>query len=218
MAQVVTLATQKGGSGKTSLAASLAVAAAEDGEGVVVIDLDRQKSLEAWDERRRSEERAARVIYRAVEADGLSSLLSKIEAHQPTTLVVIDTPGVMDETARIGMQAAHLTLLPVRPAIMDAQAVIRTAVELDLFDRSYAFVFNQVPPTSPGRAEAPARELVKFGPLYPGLIGLRLDHQDALLEGLGVTEYRPRGLAADEIRQLWTWTKGKLTGVHRGQE
>jgi chromosome partitioning protein len=216
MAQVITLATQKGGSGKTSLAASLAVAAAEDGEGVVVIDLDRQKSLEAWDERRRLEDRAARVLYRAVEADGLSALLAKIETHRPTTLVVIDTPGVFDDTARIGMQAADLTLLPVRPAIMDAQAVIRTSVELDLFERAYAFVLNQVPPGSPARAEAPARELVKFGPLYPGLIGLRLDHQDGILEGMGVTEYRPRGQAADEIRQLWMWTKDKLAEVRRG--
>ncbi|KQP44027.1 nucleotide-binding protein [Methylobacterium sp. Leaf106] len=208
--KVITLATQKGGSGKTTLAASLAVAAAEAGEGVVVIDLDRQRSLEAWEERRRGIEHKTRVIYRAVEAEGLGVLLSKIRGHQPTTLVVIDTPGILDDTARIGMDAADITLLPVRPAIMDAQAAIRTAVELDLQDRAFAFVLTQVPPGSPARAEAPARELVKYGPLFPGLIGLRLDHQDAILEGQGVTEFRPRGQAADEVRQLWDWTAKQL--------
>lgn len=214
--KVVTFATQKGGSGKTTLAASIAVAAAEAGEGVVVIDLDRQRSLEAWDERRRGAEPEARVIYRAVEADGLGALLGKIRGYKPTTLVVIDTPGILDDTARIGMDAADITLLPVRPAIMDAQAAIRTAVELDLQDRAFAFVLTQVPPGSPARAEAPARELVKYGALYPGLIGLRLDHQDAILEGQGVTEFRPRGQAADEVRQLWDWTAQQLRENDRG--
>lgn len=214
--RVVTLATQKGGAGKTTLAASLAVAAAEAGEGVVVIDLDRQGSLAAWHERREAETREARVIYRAVEADGLAGLLEKARGHAPTTLVVIDTPGILDTTARIGMDAADITLVPVRPSIIDAQAAIRTAVELDLQDRSFAFVLCQVPPTSPARAEMPARELVKFGPLYPGLIGLRLDHQDAILEGQGVTEYRPKGQAADEVRALWQWTTKQLGETKRG--
>lgn len=208
--KVVTLATQKGGSGKTTLAASLAVAAAEAGEGVVVIDLDRQRSLQAWDERRRLGEYGAQVSCRPVEAEGLAALLAKLRVHAPTTLVLIDTPGILDDTARLGMDAADLTLLPVRPAIMDAQAAIRTAVELDLQERAFAFVLTQVPPGSPARAEAPARELVKFGPLYPGLIGLRLDHQDAVLEGQGVTEFRPKGQASDEVRQLWTWTAQQL--------
>lgn len=214
--KVVTLATQKGGSGKTTLAASLAVAAAETGESVVVLDLDRQRSLEAWDERRRAGEHQARVTYRAIEADGLAALLARIQGQAPGTLVLIDTPGVLDDTARIGMDAADLTLLPVRPAIMDAQAAIRTAVELDLQDRAFAFVLNQVPPGSAARAEAPARELVRYGALYPGLIGLRLDHQDAVLEGQGVTEFRPKGQAADEVRQLWEWTAKQLKEGERG--
>lgn len=210
--KVVTLATQKGGSGKTTLAASLAVAAAEDGEGVVVIDLDRQGSLAAWHERREAAPRDAKVIYRAVEADGLDGLLARIRTHAPTTICFIDTPGILDATARIGMAAADLTLLPVRPTILDAQAVIRTSVELDLQDRAFGFVLTQVPPTSPARAEEPARELVKYGALYPGLVGLRLDHQDAILEGMGVTEFRPKSQAADEVRQLWSWTTKQLRG------
>jgi chromosome partitioning protein len=214
--RIVTLATQKGGSGKTTLTASLAVAAAEDGEGVVVVDLDRQGSLGAWHERREAEDRLARVIYRPVEAEGLDVLLNKIRTHAPTTLVLIDTPGILDDTARIGMAAADLTILPVRPTILDAQAVIRTSVELGLHDKAFAFVLTQVPPSSPARAEAPAVELVKYGPLYPGLVGLRLDHQDAILEGQGVTEFKSKGQASDEIRQLWAWIRKQLEGRKNG--
>jgi chromosome partitioning protein len=41
----------------------------------------------------------------------------------------------------------------------------------------------------------------------------RNDHQDALGAGLGVTEFDPRGKAAQEIRELWLWTIGKLSAV-----
>ncbi len=53
--QVLTFASQKGGSGKTSLAASIAVAAAEEGESVAAIDTDAQGSLAAWGRRRQAQ-------------------------------------------------------------------------------------------------------------------------------------------------------------------
>jgi chromosome partitioning protein len=39
----------------------------------------------------------------------------------------------------------------------------------------------------------------------------RNDHQDALGVGLGVTEYDPRGKAAEEVRGLWRWVWKSLT-------
>ncbi|TGD91909.1 ParA family protein [Methylobacterium nonmethylotrophicum] len=210
MARVLTLATQKGGSGKTTLAASLAVAAAQAGEGVVVIDLDRQGSLRAWTQRREKEPREARVIYRATDGDGLASLLEKIHAHEPTTLALIDTPGIADESARYGMAAADLTLLPVRPTVLDADAVQATARELSAALVPFAFVFSQVQANAAQRAEELAPELLLMGRLFPGWIGLRTDHQDAMLMGLGVTEYRPKGTAADEVRALWAWLNERM--------
>lgn len=208
--RVLTLATQKGGSGKTTLAASLAVAAAQDGEGVVIIDLDRQQSLKAWADRRDQQTVEARVLYRAVEAAGLADLLKRIRGHRPTTLVVIDTPGIADETVEVAMRAADFTLLPVRPTILDAQAVMRTAMELVIGGKGFAYVLSQIQPTAAVRATDVARELVGHGEIYPGGVGLRIDHQDAITEGLGVTEHRPRGAAADEVRELWAWTKQQL--------
>src|SRR6478752_7914034 len=49
---VVTLAGTKGGTGKTTLASSLAVRAAEDSPKVALIDLDPQESLSSWWTRR----------------------------------------------------------------------------------------------------------------------------------------------------------------------
>ena len=53
--KTIALVTQKGGTGKTTLAASLAVAAQEAGERVFLIDLDPQGSLTSWAERREAE-------------------------------------------------------------------------------------------------------------------------------------------------------------------
>ena len=54
--------TQKGGTGKTTLAASIAVVAAEKGEKVVVLDLDPQASLVHWGERRQAANTRCQVI------------------------------------------------------------------------------------------------------------------------------------------------------------
>ena len=60
--------TQKGGAGKTTLAASLAVAAAGAGEKVIALDLDSQGSLARWAERRKAANAANAVVVEPFEA------------------------------------------------------------------------------------------------------------------------------------------------------
>ena len=60
--RTITLVTQKGGTGKTTLASSLALAAIEAGETVALFDLDPQKSLVGWgDKREKAKARAEKV-------------------------------------------------------------------------------------------------------------------------------------------------------------
>ena len=51
---------------------------------------------------------------------------------------------------------------------------------------------------------------MEIGPLYPRSIALRTDHLDAMTMGQGVTEWRPKGPAAEEINELWAWVRSKL--------
>ena len=90
------------------------------------------------------------------------------------------------------------------------QGVDRLDERLRTLGRRYAFVLSQIMPSSPARAEEAAAALVKSGPLAPVIVAARADYQDAMLEGMGVTEYAPSGKAAGEIRDLWTWTKKEL--------
>lgn len=209
MAKVLTLAARKGGSGKSTLAASLAVAAYQDGEGVALIDMDPQRSLAEWHGRRE----LPGIIYRADDEDSLPERLKRIHAHEPTTLVVIDTAGDFTPQVTAALRDADLTLVPVKPSILDVTAVERTVDALDILSRPFAFVLSQVMPSSPARAEETARVLIERGRLALPPIAMRADHLDAMMMGQGVTEYASNGRAAAEIRELWAWVKTALKEI-----
>lgn len=204
--KIITIAARKGGSGKSTIAASLAAAAHQAGEDVVIIDLDPQKSLAEWHERRELNG----VRYQARDGASLAELVPKLRANNTITLVVIDTQGDFNIDVTAALKVSDLCLIPVRASVLDVTAVTRTVEGLKKLGRRYAFVLSQIMPSSPARAEEAAAVLVKSGPLAPVIVASRADYQDAMLEGMGVTEYAPAGKAAAEIRDLWTWTKTEL--------
>lgn len=202
--RVLAVAAQKGGSGKSTIAASVAVAAAHAGERVVAVDLDPQGSLAEWGARRETED--IRVIPAA--AAELGGILSRVRGG--ADLVVLDTPGTFDPTVTAALRAADFTIMPVRPSILDLSATRRTVEALGILERRFAFVLNQVMPASPARAEEAARVLVQAGPLSPAVVAHRADYLDAMITGQGVTEWAPTGKAAGEITALWAWIDSEL--------
>ncbi|KOX56300.1 cobyrinic acid ac-diamide synthase [Streptomyces purpurogeneiscleroticus] len=211
--RVLALAVQKGGTGKTTLAASLAVAAAEAGEQVTALDLDPQGSLAGWGALRKSDRGSDAVAVDRIqpwEMGQLSEILG-ILAEQGTTLAVLDTAGSASGLAP-ALKDADFVLMPVRPSRLDivaARPTLQALVGLGLRER-LALVLNQCPPPPSPRTSAYAAQLRALGVLAePGIIH-RVDHQDALATGLGVTEYAPVSPAADEVRALWTWIDGKM--------
>ncbi|SEG54612.1 MULTISPECIES: ParA family protein [unclassified Methylobacterium] len=215
--RVLALAVQKGGTGKTTLAASLAVAAAEAGEQVTALDLDPQSSLAGWGALRKNDGRSDRARD-AVAVDrvqpwemGQLSEILGILAEQGTTLAVLDTAGSASGLAP-ALKDADFVLMPVRPSRLDivaARPTLQALVGLGLRER-LALVLNQCPPPPSPRTSAYAAQLRALGVLAePGIIH-RVDHQDALATGLGVTEFAPGSQAAEEVRALWAWVDGKM--------
>lgn len=212
MMRTITLVTQKGGAGKTTLAASLAVAAVEAGETVIVLDLDPQGSLAAWGETRAAETPAVDRLG----PDRLGELPAILAAlkGQGFTLAILDTAGVASTGGNLAMQAANLALIPARPSRLDLQATMPTIEALMRFEMRdrFAFVLNQCPAGRSSRATEAANGLAMFGVLAEPSITQRADHQDALAAGQGVTEYAPDGKAAEELRALWVWADRKMKG------
>jgi chromosome partitioning protein len=205
--------TQKGGAGKTTLAASLAVAAAAAGEKVIALDFDRQASLVGWGKRRATAAAPNGVIVEPFEIERLTRLTAIIEglAEAGFTIAIFDTAGADSTGVRLLAEAVDFCLLPARPTRLDVEATATTFRAAYLAKRKAAFVLNQCPPSYRSlRASAAAKELSRLGVLAEPMLSARIDFQDAIAAGLGVTEYARDGRAAQEIESLWRWVRAEL--------
>jgi chromosome partitioning protein len=204
--RTITFATQKGGTGKSTLAVGLAIAAMKDGERVVILETDRQGTILNWAARRDDPEPAVeRILDRFVVERFLS-----VFGRRGNTLAIIDTPGSDNDIVAEAVRLADLCLIPARPSPADIEATHPTLKAIHRFDRRFAFVLNQVP----ARGQRPTRvaeTLNELGVLAVPYIALRNDHIDSLAAGLAVSEFAPNGKAAAEIRDLWNWSKNRLT-------
>jgi chromosome partitioning protein len=210
--RVVTFVTQKGGSGKTTLAASVGVAAQEAGERVFLIDLDPQGSLSSWGERRQADLPAVD----RTSPDKLRAALRGLD-KAGYTLAIIDTAGVDSSASAVAMQDSDLALIPARPSALDIEAAKPTVGALARMGRPFAFVLNQVPPGRTSRPLDASKALGLLGVLALPFIVQRADHMDAIAFGLGVTEYDAQSKAAEEVRGLWVWIKRRMEGKNHGE-
>jgi chromosome partitioning protein len=197
---------QKGGSGKSTIALSLAVAAHETNEKVCLIDMDPQGLLANW-----AKIRAARDI--EVIASGaalLPTLLASLE-RGGVTLAVLDTPGAEGAASLAAMQVADLSIVPSRPSLFDLRASARTCAALEEIGGEFVLLLNQCPPGQRTRCVQDGVEtLQEMGELISPLILTRFDYPEAARRGRGVTELNPRGAAAREMCGLWHCLKRRL--------
>ena len=213
--RTIAFLTQKGGAGKTTLAASLAEVAASTGEKVIVLDLDPQQSLVRWGKRREAANARNKIIVEPLERERLPRLRAILEglAGAGFTLAIFDTTGADAAAVRPVSEIADLNLLPARPTRLDVEATAATFRAVFLAKRKAAFVLNQCPSGYRStRASEAAKQLNCLGVLAEPLLSTRMDFQDAIAAGLGVTEYAGGGRAAEEIAMLWNWSRGQLGG------
>ena len=216
--RTIAFLTQKGGAGKTTLAASLAAAAVNAGERVIALDLDPQASLLRWGQYREATNAPNKVVIEPLESERLSHLHAILDglAGVGFTLAIFDTAGSDNAAARFVTEAADICLLPTRPTRIDVAATAATFRAVFLAKRKAAFVLNQCPPTFRGsRTSDAAKDLTSLGVLAEPMLSTRMDFQDAMARGLGVTEYARQGRAAHEIEALWIWTRAQLEGTSR---
>ena len=213
--QVVSLVTQKGGSGKSTLSLSLGVAAHQAGMNTLLIDLDPQGTLSRWYDRREAETPAVGTMNPSALANALQGL-----EGQGYDIVFIDTPGRDDAVTSSVIAHSDFCLIPCRPSLPDIEAVQPTAAGIARMNKRHAFVLNQTQPRGFGigsRINEAERVLRQLGTVAPVAIVARNDHQDAQGLGLGVTEFQEKGKAAHEVHRLWNWLKSELGEMHHAQ-
>jgi chromosome partitioning protein len=209
--QTIALIAQKGGTGKTTLALSLAVAAMQAGRTVAIIDLDPQSSAGNWAERRNQDNPA--VV--SAHVPRLAAVIATARENG-TDLLIIDTPGKSEQTALAAAKAADLVLIPSRPQVYDLETLAASKEIVELAGGPLAFVvLNAVPPQGRRHEEARAVIAELNLPVCPTILVQRAAYGDAPNAGQGVTEYEPDGKAAEEIREVWKFTSKLLQKMTR---
>jgi len=196
---------QKGGSGKTTLAVHTAVAAHEAGELVVVIDTDPQKSATVWGEAR---DQDAPIVATAAAAE-LARVLDAAGQERMTLAIVDTAPHAAPDATRI-VRAVDLVVIPCRPTAFDIAAAGSAVDIVKAAGVPAVFVLSACPFRSPEIVETRA-VLAEYGlPIAPIDIIDRRAFARAVATGRAVTEFEREGKAAGEIRILWDWIKEQM--------
>ena len=208
--KIIAVVAQKGGTGKSTLAAGLAVAAARAGLRALAIDADPQACLADW-------KRARGAAEPAVPA-GKSSAIHPMRfaaERSGVEFLVIDTRASALDHSLEAAKAAHLTLVVVRPSAIDLRAIAATVEALRPLQRPAAFVLNQAPSPRGGREPAVVAEAVEmllaYGlPIAPVALRSRAIHQAAFKRGRSPQEIDPTGPASAELGGLWDYVASRL--------
>ena len=139
---ILVLASQKGGTGKTTLSGHLAVEAHNAGVGpVALIDTDPQGSLSQWWNARKAPE----PLFVKVGPFELAKILEDL-TRSGIKLAVIDTPPAITESISYVIGHADLVILPTRPSPHDLRAVGPTVDIAGRYDKPLLFVVNAATP------------------------------------------------------------------------
>jgi chromosome partitioning protein len=209
---VITVASRKGGAGKTTLTAHLAAQAHRQGRRVHVIDADPQGSL-ALCNSLRAEALPFATAERGIDRAITMAMVGGAE------WVFIDTAPTMWVVVQEAIRAATLVLIPARPGFLDLHAVTETVKTARERNRPYAVVLNAAPPKRDDK-EAPAMlhsraylDLHRI-PVWSGQISQRAAFTLTLGAGMSAGEADEGSLAAAEISRLWMAVERSVEAVN----
>jgi chromosome partitioning protein len=211
---VITMASRKGGAGKSTLTAQLAAFAHQAGHRCLIVDADPQGSLTLWHSLRADGQPPLRSGARGVER---AVALAMTEGYD---WIFIDTAASMWVVAQEAIRAATFVLIPARPGFFDLNAVRETIATARERNKPYAVVLNAAPVKREDK-EAPAvtQSRAFFDnlgiPVWSGQISQRAGYVFTLAAGASVCEVTPESLAAAEIARLWLAVERSVAAINQ---
>lgn len=201
--RVITVSQQKGGSGKTTLAAHLAVALSRShGKSVAILDVDPQGSLGEWFEarERRMGEGSTGLAFRT--ASGWGSRREARSLARDHDIVIIDTPPKSDLESKPAIEAADLIAVPIQPTHFDLWATEATLRTLAKEGSRSVLIINRIPARASLSADM-VDAIAQLGfPVAMARLGNRVAFAASMGVGSTVLESAPSSKAAAEVQAL----------------
>lgn len=214
--RTVSIISQKGGAGKTTLAIHLAVAAHQAKEVVVLFDADPQATASQWAEWRGDQGLEEPAVIDCA-APGLLAKKLRGAAEAGATVAVIDTPPHADIMAREACKIADLVIIPCRPQAFDLAAV-QTTAELVRSSGKRAYVVFVGGPIKASNIYREAQEHIESHigvPVAPVVLPNRAVFHHSTGIGRAAVETNPVGAGAEEVRGLWAWIAAQCAEVEQ---
>jgi chromosome partitioning protein len=210
---VVTIASRKGGAGKSTLTAHLAASAHQSGHRCLVIDADPQGSLSLWHSLRSDGGIALQSAARGIDGPLAVAMLEGYD------WVFIDTPPTMWVVVSEAIRAATMVVIPARPGLFDLNAVRETVAICRERNKPYAVVINAAPvkrddKESPVVAMARTHLEKQSIPIWSGQISQRAGYALSLAAGASAGEIDPNSAAAQEVARLWLAIERSVAAVN----
>lgn len=196
MAKIITIAQQKGGAGKSTVAAHLAVALSQQGKRVTLIDIDPQGSLSRWYHFREKNFGEGYTGINFVSMSGWRVSSSVFQYEHNSDFIIIDSPPHTDTEAKSAIRAAHLVIVPMQPSPTDLWATKATIDFAKASNKEVKILLNRYNPNSKIGREIAAQ----MNDVMDGYLGNRVLFSSCLLHGKCVTETNPHSPAAEEVK------------------
>ena len=210
---VVTMASRKGGAGKSTLTAHLAAFCHRAGHRTCVIDADPQGSITLWHSRRADGRLTLRNAARGIDRALALAMVDGCE------WAFIDTAASLWVVAQEAIRTATLVVIPARPGFFDLNAVRETVDTARARNKPYAVVLNAAP-VKRGDKEAPAvaQSRVFFDsmsiPVWSGQISQRTGFVLTLADGTSIGEAAADSMAGAEMARLWTAVERSVAAIN----
>ena len=202
----------KGGSGKTTVATHLALAAHRRGIATLLADTDPQRS--STDVLSIRAEPGPDVVT----VSGPKLMLTKFTALAAgKQLMIIDTAAGAVEDVGEALVLADFAVMVVRPTLLDLAGLARTIAIVRRLAKPYTVVLNQAPIAREGVEPPVVKRAIKGleymqVPLAPVILRSRAIYQTALETGRSAEEMAD-ATAAAEIAELWDFVDASLDAL-----
>ena len=204
--QVVSVLSQKGGTGKTTLSCALAALASRAGIATAVLDLDPQASAAKWHDLRRANGEEDPPVF-ATPSSRMQALVDAL-GEDGAELIVTDTaPHSGADTLTVARLSDHI-LIPLQPSFPDLAAIARTIDIAEVAKTPATIVLNLALVNHPSTSDARTVVAGTAAAAAPVILHRRVAHVNSFNTGRCAAEYEPAGKAANELRALFAWLQG----------